>query len=154
MSDYYDRTDGTEVNGHEMEDRYQDALNECYPGLTIAGYEYDTARALKEVDPIAYRCGFADYIDSEIGETIVEDGYWVRALTEDGELFGDEAGPDWYTDEDDAHAAFSELVELLSDPDAVNGGPVTVQLYDTADDILAESRITVAAMTVFRESVR
>ena len=45
---------------------YDDMLDECYGTVTIAGYEYATSLALKELDPVAYRCGMADYIDSEI----------------------------------------------------------------------------------------
>lgn len=50
---------------------YDDFLDEFYPDCKIAGYEYSTSRALKEVDPIAYRCGFNDWCDAEeieIGE--------------------------------------------------------------------------------------
>lgn len=56
----------------ELEERYCEFLDEVYPECKIAGYEYQTSRALKEVDPIAFRCGFADWLDSEIGETLWE----------------------------------------------------------------------------------
>jgi len=46
----------------DIEDLYEEMLDECYPDLMIAGFAYSTSRALKEVDPIAYRCGFSDYI--------------------------------------------------------------------------------------------
>lgn len=44
---------------------YDECLDECYPECKIGGFEYSTSRALKEVDPIAYRCGFNDWCDSE-----------------------------------------------------------------------------------------
>lgn len=40
---------------------YEDYLNEMYPETTIAGHNYSTSHALKEIDPIAYRCGLSDY---------------------------------------------------------------------------------------------
>ena len=43
------------------EDDYDNMLDECYPDTQIAGMTYSTSYALKELDPIAYRCGFSDY---------------------------------------------------------------------------------------------
>lgn len=52
-----------------MEDReqeYDDFIDEVYgETVTIAGYEYSTSRALKGLDPIAYRCGYADWLDQQ-----------------------------------------------------------------------------------------
>jgi hypothetical protein len=41
-------------------------LNECHEPAMIAGMEYQASRALREVDPIAYRCGFNDWVDAEL----------------------------------------------------------------------------------------
>lgn len=55
---------------------YDSMLDECYPDLTIAGYVYDTARALDQLDPIAYKCGWIDWCDSEgIDTDELEDDY-------------------------------------------------------------------------------
>ena len=43
---------------------YDEMLNDVYGTVIIAGYEYDTAQALKEVDPIAYSVGMNDYESS------------------------------------------------------------------------------------------
>jgi len=51
---------------------YEDMLNDCYPMADICGYKVQPAYALKECDPIAYRCGFSDWLDSE-GLTTYED---------------------------------------------------------------------------------
>lgn len=40
---------------------YRDMLNECYGQVEICGYKYDAGCALNTVDPIAFRCGYADY---------------------------------------------------------------------------------------------
>ncbi len=49
---------------YELEEAYDEMLNDVYGTVIIAGYEYDTAQALKEVDPIAYSVGMNDYESS------------------------------------------------------------------------------------------
>lgn len=44
---------------------YDDMLDDCYPGVDICGYKYSPSYALKAVDPIAYDCGFNDWLSSE-----------------------------------------------------------------------------------------
>ena len=51
----------TGLTDYELEERYIEMLNEVYGTVNIAGLEYDTAQALKETDPIAYRVGLSDY---------------------------------------------------------------------------------------------
>ena len=51
---------------------YDDYLDEMYPETTIAGCNYSTSYALKEIDPIAYRCGLSDYA-SELFDEIEEE---------------------------------------------------------------------------------
>ena len=46
-----------------IEAQYDEMLNETGP-VTIAGMEYDVARALKAVDRIAYLVGLSDYQSS------------------------------------------------------------------------------------------
>lgn len=47
------------------EERYDEMLDDVYGTVEIAGYTFDTSRALKELDPTAYRCGLVDFEDSE-----------------------------------------------------------------------------------------
>ena len=51
---------------------YDDYLDEMYPETTISGCNYATSHALKEIDPIAYRCGMSDYVN-ELFEEIEEE---------------------------------------------------------------------------------
>ena len=44
---------------------YDDMLDECYEEIKIGSLTYLPSQVLKEVDPIAYRCGFIDWLDSE-----------------------------------------------------------------------------------------
>lgn len=45
-------------------EQYNDMLNECYPPCEIGSMEFDPSDVLLECDPVAYRCGLIDYIDS------------------------------------------------------------------------------------------
>lgn len=49
---------------YELLAQYDEMLNECHPMVTVCGMEYEPAYALKELDPIAYRVGFNDWLDS------------------------------------------------------------------------------------------
>lgn len=60
---------GEEVTESEIEDMYDDMLNDVYGPVNICGIDYDAGQALSEVDPTAYRVGMADY-ESDL----IEDG--------------------------------------------------------------------------------
>jgi hypothetical protein len=52
-------------------DGYKELLRDCYGHrgmVNICGYEYDCADALEALDPIAFRCGLADYESSLISD--------------------------------------------------------------------------------------
>jgi len=51
------------MNTYEIEksdDQFQDELNELYGTVTICGMTFDQGSALRELDPIAFRCALAD----------------------------------------------------------------------------------------------
>lgn len=43
-------------------DRYDEMLDECCEPVSVLGMTYPVSQVLAEVDPVAYRCGFADWI--------------------------------------------------------------------------------------------
>ena len=47
------------------EDDYCNMLNECYGEVRLGSYTWGADYVLRELDPIAYRCGFADYQEYE-----------------------------------------------------------------------------------------
>lgn len=49
----------------ELLEMYREFLNEVYPEVTIAGCTFYPDSILEELDPVAYRCGYLDYADSE-----------------------------------------------------------------------------------------
>lgn len=65
------------------EDEYDEWLDEIYGGtVEICGLSYSPSIALYRVDPVAYRCGFNDYIDglaSDIEYELEMEGYsWIN----------------------------------------------------------------------------
>ena len=42
------------------ENEYEEMLNDTYETVEICGMTYEAGYALKEVDPVAFRCGLAD----------------------------------------------------------------------------------------------
>ena len=43
------------------DDEYDEMLDDVYGDVEICGMNYSSSQALKELDPIAYRCGKGDY---------------------------------------------------------------------------------------------
>ena len=70
--DYVDG-DGEGMTDYELHVMFDEWLDDVYGNAEIAGYEYQTSRVLKQVDPIAYRVGFSDWISFQI-----EDGMLIE----------------------------------------------------------------------------
>lgn len=58
---------------HEIEDMYEDMLNECYEPVSICGFNYDQGHALRNLDPIAFRCGVCEWEGEEFDEVHFSD---------------------------------------------------------------------------------
>lgn len=52
-----------EINPYKHEDSYAECIDEQGP-VIVAGMKFTASRILREVDPVAYRCGLNDYVDS------------------------------------------------------------------------------------------
>jgi hypothetical protein len=72
-SGYYDRETGEPVSERDLESRYDEMLDECYGEVSIAGHEYLTSRALRDVDPIAYRVGYADFVSYLLDDELTDE---------------------------------------------------------------------------------
>lgn len=60
----------------ETVDMYDAMLNECYPETKVGDVYYDYSLLLDKLDPIAYKCGWLDWCDSEgIDTDELEDDY-------------------------------------------------------------------------------
>jgi len=75
----------TEDQALEM---YDDLLDDDGP-VRIGNLTYSASQVLREVDPVAYRCGFNDYVDF-----LTEDDIFVEGLTEDEMETEDDGQPD------------------------------------------------------------
>lgn len=71
--DYWDIETGEGITDYELHRRYDEMLDETVEPWCIGDMYYDPSRVLKEVDPIAYRVGFSDWLDSELGETLTDE---------------------------------------------------------------------------------
>ena len=48
----------------EVYDMYDEMIDDCSEEVKIGNITFSPSRVLKELDPIAYRCGLGDYLDS------------------------------------------------------------------------------------------
>ena len=60
------------ITEEEAEAMYDSMIDEGGP-VTVAGIDFVPSRALKLLDPIAYRTGFSDYADM-----LIQDGYEIE----------------------------------------------------------------------------
>lgn len=51
---------------------YKDMIDECYGDIEIMGMHYCASTALERLDPIAYRCGYSDWMDGEYSDMVYE----------------------------------------------------------------------------------
>lgn len=72
LSDIQNDIDNFDASDYVTEDDYDEMLDDCHGDIDICGYSYSASRVLQEVDPIAYRCGYNDYVDSIDLDAIVE----------------------------------------------------------------------------------
>lgn len=72
---------------YELYSCYDDLLDDCYGDTVVAGARYSTSYALKELDPIAYRCGFVDWLDAEgyREHPTEDDTYYLESECDDEE---------------------------------------------------------------------
>jgi len=75
----------TRYSEHEVKSTYDDMLDEVYGAVDVSGLSYYTSHVLSEIDPTAYRCGFADWCSTEYEEHTDVDGtiYYTRQDDED-----------------------------------------------------------------------
>ena len=55
----------------EIYDAYDEMLDDYTPMVKVGSFEYLPSRVLKELDPIAYRCGLNNYLDG-----LAQNGYF------------------------------------------------------------------------------
>ena len=46
----------------DTEEQFEEMLNECYEPVKVGCCEWDASYVMKELDPVAFRCGVSDYL--------------------------------------------------------------------------------------------
>lgn len=64
--------DTQKLSESEAAQQYADYLDEVCGEVSVAGLSYMTSRVLADVDPIAYRTGFNDWLDAEGIEVVYD----------------------------------------------------------------------------------
>jgi len=55
----------TSISENDALERFDHFLDECWENVWVCGYEFTSSRALKQLDPTAYREEFNNWLDSE-----------------------------------------------------------------------------------------
>jgi len=75
-----------ELDPIDIEQRYREMLDECYPEVKIGYLTFSASQIVEECDPTGFRCGAVDYADSLVSDRTISDEI-------DGELYDyDEVG--------------------------------------------------------------
>jgi DNA repair exonuclease SbcCD ATPase subunit len=64
ISDKQEEINNFDKAEHLSDERYAEMLDDCYGEVNICGMTFFSSVAFRELDPIAYRCGFNDFADS------------------------------------------------------------------------------------------
>lgn len=75
-------TKRTEITDDEAHILYDEMLDEIYDSVKIGTSEFSPSLVLKNLDPIAYRSGFNDWLDAE-GWDDCKNGNYYRGSDED-----------------------------------------------------------------------
>ena len=78
---YENKQTGERIMDSELDDKIEEELNELYPMVSICGLEYGSGTALREVDPIAFRCIVAytyHRVESKSFDTIEKFDAWLE----------------------------------------------------------------------------
>ena len=61
----------------DADDEFEQMLNDCYESVKVGCSEWDAGYVLKELDPVAFRCGVSEYLadDEQFAEI---DGQYYR----------------------------------------------------------------------------
>ena len=64
MTNYIDGHTGEELDDTDLHERYDEWLDEIYPEVELGHSVFQPSEILKELEPITYRVGFSDFLDS------------------------------------------------------------------------------------------
>ena len=59
-----------------LHDLFDEFLDEAYPVVSVAGFDYPVSHTLRTLDEIRYRQGFLDWLDSEVQDGTLTIKVW------------------------------------------------------------------------------
>lgn len=62
-----------ELTPIDLEERYREMLDECYPEVKIGYATYSPSKIVEELSPTDFRCGVVDYTDSLVSDNEISD---------------------------------------------------------------------------------
>ena len=72
------------LTDYEIEEEYENMLNEVYEPVSICGYDYEQGTVLRRLDPVAFGCGVSEYLAEEFEEIVMKyqddiEGTWYES---------------------------------------------------------------------------
>lgn len=64
----YVNVEGELFTEGELEDTFSDGLDDCWEPVSVCGFMFDAGRALRRLDPIAFRESFLGWIDAQLSD--------------------------------------------------------------------------------------
>ena len=80
--DYID-AEGNVYDETDLRESYEDTLNEVYETVTIGYSEFSPADILRELEPVTYRVGLSDHVESLGWDEWTENHEWIEDEDED-----------------------------------------------------------------------
>ena len=56
----------------DVENNYDNMLDECYEPYQVGVCTFYASQVLKECDPVAYDCGINDFVDSNLSDSLYD----------------------------------------------------------------------------------
>lgn len=114
MTNYIDGHTGEELDDFDLHERYDEWLDEIYPEVEMGHSVFQPSEILKELEPITYRVGFSDFLDS---------------MTEDNSIIDMDNAPE--CEECGEELSTNEVTECISE---YNGEMICVECFNADED--------------------
>lgn len=85
VTELYDQAIEEYIEEHNTEEAYEEQLDEISGEIQIGNLTFSAGQIVKELDPIAFRCGMADnedFVREQAEDEISEDDFKDQALEE------------------------------------------------------------------------
>lgn len=58
----------TELSDYALEQMFIEYLDDCHDLIEVCGFTYQPSDVLRSVDPVAYQCEFANWLDAQCSD--------------------------------------------------------------------------------------